>query len=46
MQIDTLRILDRFVGIPLCAVCTLVRAVFRPFKGPDPLPRKILIIKL
>lgn len=48
MHVDTLRLLDRFVGIPLCCFFTamrwLARAVGR--NRPLPSPRKILIIKL
>src|SRR2546422_5261446 len=47
MQVDTLRILDRSVGIPLCWVCTLFRWLLRPFSRSSlPSPRKVLIIKL
>lgn len=48
MHVDTLRILDRFIGIPLCWGCTLLRWLMRPFsrRSSLPPPRKILIIKL
>lgn len=48
MQVDTLRILDRFVGAPLCWAFTLGRGVARALTGAGslPSPRKILIIKL
>jgi ADP-heptose:LPS heptosyltransferase len=48
MQVDTLRILDRFIGVPLCFVCTLARRLAHAVTGAPklPVPRKILIIKL
>jgi ADP-heptose:LPS heptosyltransferase len=48
MQVDTLRFLDRYVGIPLCWAFTLARRLesFVRSKQPLPSPRKILIIKL
>src|ERR1043166_9729596 len=48
MQIDTLRVLDRFVGVPLCGICSFFRWLSRPFNREQslPSPRKILIIKL
>jgi ADP-heptose:LPS heptosyltransferase len=48
MHIDTLRVLDRSVGVPLCVALTFVRRVTRLFSGGDgaPTPRRILIIKL
>src|SRR5207302_3558619 len=48
MQLVTLRILDRFVGMPLCGICTLFRRLSNPFNRERslPSPRKILIIKL
>jgi ADP-heptose:LPS heptosyltransferase len=48
MQIDSLRVLDRFVGIPLCFICTLARRLGRLFYSHSTAdsPRKILIIKL
>ncbi|MGE5305052.1 MAG: glycosyltransferase family 9 protein [Alphaproteobacteria bacterium] len=48
MGVDTLRLLDRIVGLPLCWFLTLVRRLGRlilPTK-PLPPPRKVLIIKL
>jgi ADP-heptose:LPS heptosyltransferase len=47
MQIDTLRFIDRYVGIPWCWILTLARRVrsLAPKKSL-PAPRKILIIKL
>ncbi len=48
MHVDTLRILDRFAGIPLCWSFTLARLLGRSLGGKQalPPPRKILIIKL
>src|SRR5262249_21751260 len=48
MQIDTLRVLDRFVGVPLCGICSFFRRLSLPFNREQalPRPRKILIIKL
>ena len=48
MEVDTLRILDRFVGIPLCWMCTLFWWLFHRFSraSSPPSPRKILVIKL
>jgi ADP-heptose:LPS heptosyltransferase len=48
MRVDTLRLLDRFLGVPLCAACTLARRVGRLLsRGANRYPtRKILIIKL
>jgi ADP-heptose:LPS heptosyltransferase len=48
MNVDTLRLLDRFIGIPLCWILTLVRWIerlARPNRSLPP-PRKVLIIKL
>ena len=48
MQVDTLRVLDRFVGVPLCGICTLFRRLSRLLNREQslPSPRKVLIIKL
>jgi ADP-heptose:LPS heptosyltransferase len=48
MQVDTLRFLDRFFGIPLCFIFTLARRLesFVRKKRPLPPPHKVLIIKL
>jgi ADP-heptose:LPS heptosyltransferase len=48
MQVDTLRFLDRYVGIPLCCVFTLARRLAGA-AGQNrslPSPHKVLIIKL
>ena len=48
MNVDTLRLLDRFIGLPLCWIFTLTRwlaRLTRPHKSL-PRPHKILIIKL
>ncbi|HEY2989139.1 MAG TPA: glycosyltransferase family 9 protein [Candidatus Binatia bacterium] len=48
MQVDTLRFLDRFFGIPLCGICTFIRrmAGLGRRNRSLPTPRKVLIIKL
>ena len=48
MQVDTLRFLDRFIGIPLCWLLTLIRwsARWARLNSPLPPPRKVLIVKL
>ena len=48
MQVDTLRYLDRYAGVPLCWILTLVRKLARGLGGTPtlPKPRKVLIIKL
>jgi len=47
MNVDTMRVLDRYVGLPLCWCLSLLRLLSRLFGGTTlPTPRKILIIKL
>src|SRR5262245_34769633 len=48
MDTDTLRFLDRYVGIPLCWVSTLAHQLARIGKRnlSLPTPRKVLVIKL
>jgi ADP-heptose:LPS heptosyltransferase len=48
MQVDTLRLVDRYVGIPLCWVFTLARRLESLFRNKRslPSPRKVLLIKL
>jgi len=48
MQIDTLRFLDRYVGIPLCWIFTQARRLgaFLEKEKTISLPHKVLIIKL
>lgn len=48
MRVDTLRFLDRYVGISLCWAFTLARRLesFVRTKQPLPSPRKVLVIKL
>lgn len=48
MQIDALRFLDRYVGIPMCRIFTQVRRLesLARKKGSLPSPHKVLIIKL
>lgn len=48
MQVDTLRYLDRYAGVPLCWGLTLLRKLGSALGGTrtPPTPRKVLIIKL
>ena len=48
MKVDTLRLVDRFVGLPLCWAFTALRWLGRPFnRGKSlPIPQRVLIIKL
>jgi ADP-heptose:LPS heptosyltransferase len=48
MDVDTLRFLDRFVGLPLCWACTALRWLARSLNKSKrlPAPHKVLIIKL
>lgn len=48
MHVDTLRVLDRVIGIPLCWLFTLFRRLARAITGKPSLhrPQKILFIKL
>ena len=48
MNVDTLRLVDRFVGLPLCWLFTSLRWLLRPFNKTKslPVPRRVLIIKL
>jgi ADP-heptose:LPS heptosyltransferase len=48
VQVDTLRYLDRYAGVPLCGVLTILRKLGRVLGGTHspPTPRKVLIIKL
>ena len=48
MNVDTLRLLDRFIGVPLCWFFTLVRSLARLVQPEKtlPAPHKVLIIKL
>ena len=48
MQVETIRRIDGYVGIPLCWMLTLVRRAyaFVSTKPILPRPRKVLIIKL
>ena len=48
MGVDALRVVDRFIGLPLCWLATVMRRVaglIMPAR-PLPRPRKVLIIKL
>lgn len=48
MNVDTLRLLDRFIGVPLCWFSTLARSLARLVQPEKtlPAPHKVLIIKL
>src|SRR5688572_16431720 len=48
INVDTLRLVDRFVGLPLCWVFTSLRWIRRPFNNTKrlPTPQRVLIIKL
>jgi ADP-heptose:LPS heptosyltransferase len=43
---STLQLVDRWIGIPVCAVLSLVRKLAHPFaSAPGGLPRRILFVK-
>jgi ADP-heptose:LPS heptosyltransferase len=48
MQIDDLRRVDRYVGIPLCWFSSLIRRLYLLIRGErvPPRPQKVLVIKL
>ena len=48
MQIDALRRIDRYLGIPLCWGLSLMRRIYTWIRGKPvlPRPRKVLVIKL
>jgi len=47
MQVNSMRLLDRWAGVPISAVLTGIRKLSDPFRREPPArPRKILIIKL
>ena len=49
MKLTTQRRIDRFVGIPACAVLTALvrlREGFRPLRGREQRPRRVLFIEL
>jgi hypothetical protein len=48
MKVRTLRLLDRYVGVPVCGLLTLARVLTSRSRGPRtaPLLRRILFIKL
>jgi ADP-heptose:LPS heptosyltransferase len=48
MRVDTLRFLDRFIGIPLCSIFSLARRLGKIAANhhPLPAPKNVLIIKL
>ncbi len=48
MQIDTLRRIDRYFGIPLCWFLSCSRRIYHWFRGTSPLPKphKVLVVKL
>ncbi|MGB5513065.1 MAG: glycosyltransferase family 9 protein, partial [Thermoanaerobaculia bacterium] len=47
MEVTTMRVVDRWLGTPACAILTLVRRLTDPFRRPPAdKPRRILIVKL
>src|SRR4051812_14684797 len=47
MNVKALLALDQWLGVPLCFVCTMARAIFnRPPPGSAPPARSILFVKL
>jgi ADP-heptose:LPS heptosyltransferase len=46
MNVDTMRAVDRWAGIPLCFGLTLLRRLFGRRRGPRGLPKRILFIEL
>jgi ADP-heptose:LPS heptosyltransferase len=46
MNVNALRRTDRWLGIPLCALCTGLRAVFRGAPSDAAQPRRLLFVKL
>jgi len=48
MNVKTMRLLDRWVGVPVCAVLTLVRWLDDLFleRHPDGRPKRIAVVKL
>ena len=49
INVDIMRKIDRFAGVPLCLLCSLAERLLKPFRSvassPDP-PKKILLIQL
>ena len=47
MTVHSLRLIDRWLGIPLCLLLTIVRRMTDPFRPRSVLPpRRIVIVKL
>ena len=46
MKVDTMRAVDYWVGVPLCALSTLLLGLLRPIRRPAAPPTKILLIEL
>ena len=48
MKVTTMRRVDRWIGVPMCAVLTLLRRLGAPFRRRDPgqPPKRIAIVKL
>ena len=47
INVDTMRLVDRYAGLPLCRLLSLLRLPSRLFGGGKlPAPRKVLVIKL
>jgi ADP-heptose:LPS heptosyltransferase len=46
LQTSTLQLVDRWIGVPVCAVFSLLRKIARPFvSAPEGMPRRILFVK-
>ena len=46
MNIDVMRWIDHWAGVPLCFLLTLIRRLFLPRQSGRPAPRRILFIEL
>jgi len=46
MKVDTMRAVDYWIGVPLCALSTLLLGLLRPIRRPAPPPAKVLLIEL
>ena len=46
MKVDTMRAVDYWVGVPLCALSTLLLGLLRPIRRAASAPAKVLLIEL
>jgi ADP-heptose:LPS heptosyltransferase len=46
MNVDTMRAIDRYAGVPLCAVATVLVRVRSWLRGPARPPRRVLFVEL